>query len=186
MNKFRVVNPNCHSENTLVSDESTRQNKSCDVDNIDNMLMNEIYKKDFYAFLLSHYENFYHASSQSKSCQTITDNPYVLTSSSHQITSTKDSIPFAINNNNPVRSTSQSAVFDSTRVIGEKSVDKSAIVLDNSSSSLFDQTLNDLRKAIVENLIKNPKVFKGGKGDVKKWIEEIEHLFEVAHIPDPI
>ncbi|CAF5158405.1 unnamed protein product [Rotaria magnacalcarata] len=45
MNKFRVVNPNCHSENTLVSDESTRQNKSCDVDNIDNMLMNEIYKK---------------------------------------------------------------------------------------------------------------------------------------------
>ncbi|CAF2159076.1 unnamed protein product [Rotaria magnacalcarata] len=162
MNKFRVVNPNCHIENTLVSDESTRQNKSCDVDNIDNMLMNEIYKK------------------------TITDNPYVLTSSSHQITSTKDSIPFAINNNNPVRSTSQSAVFDSTRVIGEKSVDKSAIVLDNSSSSLFDQTLNDLRKAIVENLIKNPKVFKGGKGDVKKWIEEIEHLFEVAHIPDPI
>ncbi|CAF4292424.1 unnamed protein product, partial [Rotaria magnacalcarata] len=282
-NKFRVVNPNCHIENTLVSDESKRQNKSCDVNNIDNMLMNEIYKKanrsnrliknqeetdvvinhfqreedaseedfdlfvmqnfiafsggqsviewieetehkfkqlrigrslrfaaifllvegeakmkylkhreeirsieDFYAFLLSHYENFDHASSQSKSCQTITDNSYVLTSSSHQITSTKDSIPVAINNNNPVRSTSQSAMFDSTRVIGEKSVDKSAIVLDNSSSSLFDQTLNDLRKAIVENLIKNPKVFKGGKDDVKKWIEEIEHLFEVAHIPDPI
>ncbi|CAF4336234.1 unnamed protein product, partial [Rotaria magnacalcarata] len=60
-------------------------------------------------------------------------------------------------------------MFDSTKVIGEKSVDKLAIVLDNSSSSLFDQTLNDLRKAIVENLIKNPKVFKG-----------------VAHIPDPI
>ncbi|CAF1379853.1 unnamed protein product [Rotaria magnacalcarata] len=46
MNKFRVVNPNCHIENTLVSDESKRQNKSCDVDYIDNMLMNdEIYKK---------------------------------------------------------------------------------------------------------------------------------------------
>ncbi|CAF2820764.1 unnamed protein product [Rotaria sp. Silwood2] len=71
-------------------------------------------------------------------------------------------------------------------MIGEKSVEKSTVVLDSSSNSLFDLTLNDLRKAIVENLIKNPKIFKGGKDNVKKWIEEIEHLFEVAHIPDSI
>ncbi|CAF2094912.1 unnamed protein product, partial [Rotaria magnacalcarata] len=34
------------------------------------------------------------------------------------------------------------------------------------------------------NLIKNPKTFKGGKDDVKKWIEEIERLLDAAHIPD--
>ena len=71
-----------------------------------------------------------------------------------------------------------------TSILGETSATTSANVTNNLSLSIVDQTLNDLRRAIVANLIKNPKTFKGGKDDVKKWIEEIEHLLEVAHIPD--
>ena len=36
----------------------------------------------------------------------------------------------------------------------------------------------------VGDIIKNPKLFRGEKDDIKKWIDEIEHLFDVAHIPD--
>ena len=42
------------------------------------------------------------------------------------------------------------------------------------TTSNFDQTTYVLRKAIVDNLIKNPKMFQGGKGDVKQWLEDIE------------
>ena len=31
---------------------------------------------------------------------------------------------------------------------------------------------------------KNPKTFKGNKDDVMEWIDDIEHLFEVALISD--
>ena len=40
--------------------------------------------------------------------------------------------------------------------------------------------------AIVGDLIKNPKTFKGNKDDVNKWIDEIEHLLDIAHIPNAI
>ena len=44
--------------------------------------------------------------------------------------------------------------------------------------------VNDLRSAIVGDLIKNPKIFKGEKDDVKKWIDDIDHLLDGVHIPD--
>ncbi|CAF5223737.1 unnamed protein product, partial [Rotaria magnacalcarata] len=46
-----------------------------------------------------------------------------------------------------------------------------------------DPVINDLRKAIVTDFIKNPKVFRGNKDDVTKWLEEIDHLMQTAHIP---
>ena len=75
--------------------------------------------------------------------------------------------------------------FGATNIIGETLDNKSTKVITNSSVSILDQTTNDLRKAIVEDLIKNPKVFKGGKDDVNKWIEDIEHLLNLAHVPEP-
>ncbi|CAF3845113.1 unnamed protein product [Adineta steineri] len=52
------------------------------------------------------------------------------------------------------------------------------------NSSNLDQTTYVLRKALVDNLIKNPKTFCGGKEDVKQWLEDLEQLFETAQIPD--
>ena len=41
-------------------------------------------------------------------------------------------------------------------------------------TSILDQTAYALRRAVIDNLIKNPKTFRGGKDDVKQWLEEIE------------
>ncbi|CAF1356404.1 unnamed protein product [Rotaria sordida] len=55
----------------------------------------------------------------------------------------------------------------------------------NTNTSNSDDTTNVVRKALLQNLIKNPKTFQGGKDDVMKWLDDIEHLFDVAHISDP-
>jgi hypothetical protein len=52
------------------------------------------------------------------------------------------------------------------------------------TTTLLDHTTNDLRKAILESFVKTPKTFQGAKEDVIKWLEELEHLFDIAHIPD--
>ncbi|CAF4995609.1 unnamed protein product, partial [Rotaria sp. Silwood1] len=54
----------------------------------------------------------------------------------------------------------------------------------NTNTSNPDDTTSVLRKVLLQNLIKNPKTFQGGKDDVMKWLEDIEHLFDVAHISD--
>ncbi|CAF1668908.1 unnamed protein product, partial [Adineta ricciae] len=48
----------------------------------------------------------------------------------------------------------------------------------------LDQTTYVIHKAIIDNLIKNPKIFQGGKEDVKQWLEDIEQLFDATQIPD--
>jgi hypothetical protein len=71
-----------------------------------------------------------------------------------------------------------------TNLIGVLPDTQSTTIISNSSTTIFDQTTNDLRKAIVGDLIKNPKVFRGAKDDVQKWIDDIEHLLDIAHIPE--
>ncbi|CAF4153636.1 unnamed protein product, partial [Rotaria magnacalcarata] len=146
---------------------------------------------DFYEFLISTFESTDNASCQIKSRQNVDNNSGDL-SVSHQTKSINDSAQAVSNNANAINLTGQTSVcnsnamvnFGATNVTGERPVNNSTIVFDQFSNSFCDQTLNDLRKAIVENLIKNPKTFKGGKDDVKKWLEEIEHLLDVAHIQD--
>ncbi|CAF4452773.1 unnamed protein product, partial [Rotaria magnacalcarata] len=82
-----------------------------------------------------------------------------------------------------LRSTS-SVSFGATNLIGELPDNKLMSNTIDSSTFVLDETINDLRKAIVSDLIKNPKIFKGGKDDVNKWIDDIEHLLDVAHIPE--
>ena len=52
------------------------------------------------------------------------------------------------------------------------------------SSSILDQTTYALRRAIVDSLIKHPKIFRGSKDDVKQWLEEIEQFFDTAQVPE--
>ena len=42
--------------------------------------------------------------------------------------------------------------------------------------------LDDLRKLIIGDFIKNQKTFKGNKGHVNKSIEEIEHLLNITRV----
>jgi hypothetical protein len=91
----------------------------------------------------------------------------------------------SVNEIPPCKSTNNSSDLGITNNIGEGPACRSANNSNNNNSmDLLDQTTMELRKAIVADLIKNPKVFKGGNDDVRKWIEDIEHLLDVAHIPD--
>ena len=74
-----------------------------------------------------------------------------------------------------------------TDVTGDVSVNRSNVVSSQSSffnASNLDQTAYALRRAIVDSLIKNPKTFRGGKEDVKQWLEDIDQLFDTAQIPE--
>ena len=113
---------------------------------------------------------------------------------SYEVKLENESKQFVSNSNKTLNSTCHSSITNPnamdilgvTNDIDEKPVVKSTANLDSTSNSICDQTLNNFRKAIVDNLIKNPKIFKGGKDDVKKWIEKIEHLLDLAHIPESV
>ena len=147
----------------------------------------------FYEYLLSKFETLDNASFQSKSCQTMVDNSSELLTS-YEVKLENESEQFVSNNNKTLNSTCHSSITNPTAMdilgvantIGEKPIVKSAANLDTTSNSICDQTLNDPCKAIVGNSIKNSKIFKGGKDDVNKWIEEIEYLLDLAHIPESV
>ena len=74
-----------------------------------------------------------------------------------------------------------------TEVIGDVPVNRSNVLASHNSffdNSQLDQTAYALRRAIVDSLIKNPKTFRGGKEDVKQWLEDINQLFDTAQIPE--
>ena len=71
-----------------------------------------------------------------------------------------------------------------TNTLGEMHATKSVNSSNNLSASECDRTLIDLRNAIFVDSNRNPRRFKGDKDAVKKWIKEVEHLLEVAHISE--
>jgi hypothetical protein len=146
---------------------------------------------DFYEFLLLNFDNSNTDTHDSKSNQPTASHlsnipTSIQTRSTIKSTSTAMNIPEVTNLPRQPPAFCSTALVDigATSILGETSATTSANVTNNLSVSMVDRTLNDLRKAIVANLIKDPKTFKGEKDDVKKWIEEIEHLLDVAHIPD--
>jgi hypothetical protein len=146
---------------------------------------------DFYEFLLTEFENTDDTLNSSKSYQTINNRSSVLTGSNSmkvasesKKSSLDNSKTLDLTNYVPLLSSTSVANLDVTDSVGDKSVITTSTVSGSLSNSTLDSTLNDLRKAIVGDLIKNPKIFRGGKEDVNKWIEDIEHLFDLAHIPE--
>ena len=148
---------------------------------------------DFYEFLLLQYEvednssnsSKLHQVTDNKQCKAYTSCQVKPVDESHTATCNSSSVPnrmskLSISNGNA------SANIEAANDVGEDSAAKSVVVFDSSTNSESDQTLSDLRKAIVGDLIKNPKTFKGNKDDVNKWIDEIEHLLDIAHIPNAI
>ena len=97
-----------------------------------------------------------------------------------------------INNSHSAEVSPQAATFSSTTFIdlgttgisGGGPALRSSGSVQNSSMFMPDDTLHNLRKAVIDTLIKNPRTFRGGKDDVKKWLEDIEHLLDIAHMND--
>ncbi|CAF3013793.1 unnamed protein product [Rotaria sp. Silwood2] len=76
------------------------------------------------------------------------------------------------------------ATNDTTKLIGDGSDTKSSVNTSSNDNLPLESVIIDLRKAIVADFIKNPKIFRGNKDDVTKWLEEIDHLMHIAHVPD--
>nr|ABL86689.1 putative gag protein [Philodina roseola] len=153
---------------------------------------------DFYEFLLIHYDT---------SAPIIRNIPYNSSSHlSHHNNGVHDSIlhknvtfddqlkqrvsNLDLSDNLPPRPILRStalADFGATKIFGDDSAQQSATTSPSSFShvtSSLNQTTYVIHKAIIDNLIKNPKIFQGGKEDVKQWLEDIEQLFDTAQIPD--
>ncbi|CAF2937123.1 unnamed protein product [Rotaria sp. Silwood2] len=148
---------------------------------------------DFYEFLLAQFEivnikqshSHFQQGAASNLCSQSTINQNNATNCSHQIISNNSNANIPMNQS--VESNSTTLVnLGTTNVTGDVSAVKSTVIPEDISILSSDQTVSDIRRAIVDTLIKNPKVFKGGKDNVTKWIEEMEHLFDIAHIPDSI
>ncbi|CAF1619086.1 unnamed protein product, partial [Adineta ricciae] len=146
---------------------------------------------DFYAFMLTEFDSSSISSSSAATHHVRFTNDTLPERNSHtSITSPHKqlSTDFMSDTFDPLFSSVTTSVVQSdvAAPIHSKSAINSTISSQASSNFELDQTLTDLRKAIVGDFIKNPKVFKGGKDDVKKWIENIEHLFDLAHLPESI
>ncbi|CAF2223106.1 unnamed protein product [Rotaria magnacalcarata] len=72
---------------------------------------------------------------------------------------------------------------DITKTIDDVSALTSTTVTSDNDTLPLDSVMNDLRKAIVGDFIRHPKIFRGSKDDVMTWIEEIDHLMQIAHVP---
>jgi hypothetical protein len=145
---------------------------------------------DFYEFLLTHFDKISSVSVSAKS------NPIDRTPESvkHSACSNKSIVEVKQNLSNSIDPSqlTQSCTChctkvvsnDTTNKIGDVSVLTSTTVTSDNATLPLDSVMNDLRKAIVGDFIKHPKLFHGSKDNVMTWIEEIDHLMQIAHVPD--
>ncbi len=110
---------------------------------------------DFYEFLLSNFDMNNFPSSSSKPQQTTIHN-----TSNQKATDLSDNTNFT--HRPPAFRSTAIVDFSATNTTGETLADKSTKVVMDTSTIILDQTTSDLRRAILGNLINNPKVFKGG------------------------
>lgn len=145
---------------------------------------------DFYEFLLTHFDTNTVVSSKSQLNQ-VAQSTQSVNNQSCNNKSSMDVTSSVVNNTNSVQmsqsclcSSNKVIVKDTTEVNGDVSESKlteNNLSTDNTS---LNSVVNDLRKAILTDFIKNPKLFRGNKDDVLKWLEEIDHLMQTAHVPE--
>ncbi|CAF1281573.1 unnamed protein product [Rotaria magnacalcarata] len=142
---------------------------------------------DFYEFLMTHYDTIPSVSIQtqadltSESVKSFTANDKPIVELKTNVTNTTDSSQLL---KSPVSFPTNVVDKDTTNTSGDVSILKSAMPNFDNSSMSFEPVVSDLRKAIVTDFIKHPKIFRGAKDDVIKWVDEIDHLMQIAHVPE--
>lgn len=142
---------------------------------------------DFYEFLLTHFDTV-----PSVSVQTQVD--LITESDKSSISNDKSSVELKAHTSNPADSNQvlKSAISfstnivdkDTTNAVGDVSIFKSNTSNCDNSLMSFDSVISDMRKAILSDLIKHPKIFRGNKDNVIQWVEEIDNLMNIAHVPE--
>ncbi|CAF2911701.1 unnamed protein product [Rotaria sp. Silwood2] len=145
---------------------------------------------DFYKFLLTHYDTIPLVSSSSNPSYVdpISDSAKNTVCVSKSITELKSNVASSIDSSQISQScvcrSNHTVANDTTNVNSDMSDLKSTGKNSSYDTLPLDSVMTDLRKAIVAGFIKNPKIFGGNKDDVTKWLEEIDHLVQITHVPD--
>ncbi|CAF5170742.1 unnamed protein product, partial [Rotaria magnacalcarata] len=144
---------------------------------------------DFYEFLLTYFDKISSVSVTAKSTPTDLTHESVKQSecSNKSIVEVKQNVSRYIDPSQLSQSCACSCTkvisTDTTKTIGDVSALTSTTVTSDNDTLPLDSVMNDLRKAIVGDFIKHPKIFRGSKDDVMTWIEEIDHIMQIAHVP---
>ncbi|CAF2007494.1 unnamed protein product [Rotaria magnacalcarata] len=143
---------------------------------------------DFYEVLLTHFDSIAFDTSKStlvnNKVEFAKDSVYIsnmTTDSKSTVTNTTD-VTQLLNSSNSYPS--QLTTNHTTIMSGNVSDSKTTGNTSTCSRLSSDPVITDLRKAIVSDFIRNPKIFRGNKDDITKWLEDIDHLLQIAHVPD--
>ncbi|CAF1006935.1 unnamed protein product [Rotaria sordida] len=130
---------------------------------------------DFYEFLLLQFDIIDTSISSSNLPEVVNNDfskPYSSISNKTIDNQTENTTYFSdtinISRQTPTFNSTAKVDFGVINIIGETSDIKSTMNNSSSSIILLDETISDLRRTIVGDLIKNQKVFKSGKDDVRK------------------
>ncbi|CAF1164580.1 unnamed protein product [Rotaria sordida] len=130
---------------------------------------------DFYEFLLLQFDIIDTSISSPNPPQVVNNDfskPYSSISNKTIDNQTENTTYFSdtinISRQTPTFNSTAKVDFGVINIIGETSDIKSTMNNSSSSIILLDETISDLRRTIVGDLIKNQKVFKSGKDDVRK------------------
>ena len=145
---------------------------------------------DFYEFLLMNYDVSSLLTKTSIPVQT--DNSTAIVKNSVPASKSTTDLKSNVENTTASTQMSQTCVHcsnktdfnDTTKPNGEVSEPKLIGRVSSIDHSSLDPMIIDLRKVIVADFIRNPKIFRGNKDDVTKWLDEIDHLMQTAHVPE--
>ncbi|CAM4835826.1 unnamed protein product [Rotaria magnacalcarata] len=128
---------------------------------------------DFYEFLLMQFECLDNVESANNNQlnKNTSVNDRTRVNQKTVLNNSNESIVNDSNKNSRINQTSvinseTTANLETTNTIGDVPVNKTIVTSNGLFTSVIDETVNDLRRAIIDNLIKNPKIFKGGKDNV--------------------
>ena len=147
---------------------------------------------DFYAFLLENFDtnvpiiNSTKRNSLERKVEFSKDSAHVNNLTTDFKSDLIHSADVIQQNQSYISNSSKLVTHDTTTVTGDVSDSKLIRNTSQTSDSAQDTITRDLRKAIMADFIKNPTIFRGGRDNVKKWIENTEHLMEIAHVPESI
>ena len=145
---------------------------------------------DFYEFLLMNYDVSSLLTNTSIPVQT--DNRTEIVKKSMCVSKSTTDLKSNVGNTTASTQMSQSCVHcsnktdlnDATKPNGKVSESKLIGSVTSTDNSSLDPMIIDLRKVIVADFIRNPKIFLCNKDDVTKWLDEIGHLMQTAHVPE--
>lgn len=145
---------------------------------------------DFYEFLLRNFDASSSVSNFWKPIEVDQKNEFQksIACSNKSTTDQKSNVTSLIDSNRIAQlctcCSNNTFINDATKVCGDVLVTKPSESVSTNDTWSLDSVIPDSRQAIVTDFIKHPKISRDNKDDVIKWLGKIEHIMQIAHVPD--